>query len=166
MRNRIWWAAGAAGVLVAGGIAVYLLVDGTSQPAAARARQYTASQACLLTDAQGISGSQAATVWQGMEDASLSTHAKVTYLSVSGPATAANAIPYANSLIQRHCDVILAVGDPQTGAVMQIAHSTSKTHFVIVGSSMGSTSGNVTRLSLSPSTRSQVARAVEETVGS
>ena len=148
--------------MAAGGLAAYLLIGGTSQqPAAARARQYTAAQACLLTDARGITGSQTAPVWQGLEDASLATHAKVTYLATSGPATAANAIPYANSLIQQHCDVILAVGDPETGAAAHIARTAPKTRFVLVGSGTGTTTHNVTELRLSPSTRGQVARAVE-----
>lgn len=167
--NRHWWAAGAGGVLAlmllcAG---IILLVNGNSQQAPVRARQYAASQACLLTDSRGITSPQAATVWAGMEDASLATHAKVTYLSTFGPATAANAIPYANSLIQEHCDVVLAVGAPQTGALWQLAPHTPKAYFVIVGSGTNFvTADNVKTVGLSADTRSQVKQTVETLVSS
>jgi basic membrane lipoprotein Med (substrate-binding protein (PBP1-ABC) superfamily) len=166
--DRRWRAAGAAGalalaLLVAG---IVLLVSPASPQAPVRARQYTTSQACLLTDSRGITSPPAATVWAGMEDASLATHAMVTYLSAYGPATAANAIPYANSLIERHCDVVLAVGAPQTGALSQIAPHTPKAYFVIVGSGTNFATANLKTVGLSADTRSQVKQTVEALVNS
>src|SRR5437899_2178701 len=76
-------------------------------------------------------------VWAGMEDASLATHGKVTYLQVAGPATVANAVPYANSLLQRHCDMVIGVGAPQAGAVAQVAQHAPKTRFVVMGDGDG-----------------------------
>jgi basic membrane lipoprotein Med (substrate-binding protein (PBP1-ABC) superfamily) len=164
--NRRWWAGGAAGALALAllGIGVALLLRPSSPQASARARQYTASQACLLTDSRGIADSLAATVWAGMEDASLATHAKVTYLSTDGPATTANAIPYANSLIERRCNVILAIGAPQIGALSQIASRTPKAYFVIVGSGTSFATANLKTVGLSADTRSQVKQTVESLV--
>ncbi|MCW2937740.1 MAG: hypothetical protein JWN00_725 [Actinomycetia bacterium] len=73
----------------------------TSGGPAPRARQYLTFKACLLTDAQGITGKDAVPVWAGMQKASLETRARVQYLPAFGPTTVANAIPYLTSLIQQ-----------------------------------------------------------------
>lgn len=163
--NKSWPRATVIGVLalglVAAGIALFAIYQGGPQ-VSERARQYTASQACLLTGPKGLVDPQTATVWNGMEDASLATHAKVTYLAVNGPATASNAVPYANSLIEQHCGVILAAGAPQAGALSQIAPRTPKTRFVILGN--GSSldfSSNLQTIRRTANTRAQVAQAVE-----
>lgn len=160
--DRRWWAGVLALVLLGIG-AVALLIPG-SPPT--RARQYTARQACLLTGPQGITEAPATTAWAGMEDASLATRAKVIYLSDYGPATAASAIPYANSLIERHCDVVLAVGAPQASALSQLAPRTPKTQFVIIGDGTKAKAANLTTVGLSAETRNQVKQTVESFVGS
>lgn len=50
----------------------FLHRHGSSRPPipATRARHYTESDACLLTDRHGINAKAAAAVWQGMQDAS------------------------------------------------------------------------------------------------
>lgn len=165
LNDRRWLAAGAAGLLAITllAIGVTLLATGNSQPVP-RARQYTASRACLLTDSHGITAAPAATVWAGMEDASLDTHAKVTYLAANGPATAAHAVPYANSLIEQKCDVILAVGGPQAGAIAQVASRTPATTFVVVGSGTSFATANLKTVGLSADTRGQVKQTVESLV--
>lgn len=161
--SRTRWAVGTAGALViAAAIAALLINSRTPGQPAVRARQYTAHQACLLTDAHGITTPQAAAVWAGMEDASLATHAKVIYLQTAGPATVGNTIPYANTLIQRHCDMILATGDPQTAALAHIAHTAPGIRFVLLHPSTAAIEKNLTTLSPSPATRSQVAHTVED----
>jgi hypothetical protein len=112
------------------------------QPVALRARQYLAFDACLLTDSNGLAGAQAAPVWAGMQDASLATRAKVSYLSVYGPDRPDNVVPFLAGLIQRHCDLIVAVGPSQVSAVVADAPTFSQSRFVVVG---GDASGpNVT----------------------
>src|SRR5215469_1180521 len=91
--KRYWWVV--AAVVAVAGITVGVLLAGSSHPAAralppARARVYTAFDACLLTDADGVTGAQAAPVWSGMQAASLVTSGKVSYLAVTGDDTAAN----------------------------------------------------------------------------
>lgn len=157
--------AGAA-VLFATVLAVVLAACGNSTQTAAATRQYTASQACLLTGSRGISSQPAATVWAGMEDASQATNAKVTYLAVNGPATTDNAIPYANSLIEQHCGLVLAVGTPQTSAISQIAARTPKTNFVIVSSETDFSTANLKTVSLAADTRNEVKQEVESLVNS
>ena len=161
LTDRRWQAAGAAGLLaIALAAAVALLARGNSPQVPARASQYTASTACLLTDSHGINAAPASIVWAGMEDAAMTTHAKATYLTVNGPDTAANAIPYANSLIEQRCDVVLAVGSSQTSALTQIATRNPTTSFVIVGNATAFATANLKTISITANTRSQVEQAV------
>ena len=128
-----WWLVG-AGVLV---VVVVLLV--TLWPSSSarvlpptRARQYTAFQACLLTGAQGLADPAVRPVWSGMQDASLATHAKVSYLAVAGPQTTGNAEPYANTLVERHCSLVIGVGKSQVDAIESIAKANPHTRFAVV----------------------------------
>jgi basic membrane lipoprotein Med (substrate-binding protein (PBP1-ABC) superfamily) len=95
-----------------------------------------------------------------MQDAAAATRAKATYLTVNGPATAANAVPYANSLVQEHCNVVLAVGAPQAGALAQIAARNPKTAFVIVSDTTSFATANLKTIGITASTRTQVEQAV------
>lgn len=110
--------------------AVWPASDKSSQP---RARIYSSYSACLLTDAAGIIPAAAKTVWSGMEAASSATSMKVSFLAAVSPGDAADVQSYLNTLLQRRCDVIVAVGAPQTAAVTALAGANPKTHFVVVG---------------------------------
>ena len=141
--RRWWWAAGAAAVAGVG-LGVWALWP---EPAPApRARLYTDSSACLLTDGHGLAGAQAAPVWAGMQDASLATRAKVSYLPVTGAETAENAAPFLAGLVQRRCDVVVAVGPAQVSAVAANAVKFPRVRFVVVGDGGGSLAGDVTRV--------------------
>lgn len=109
----------------------YLAVN--SDGPAPRARQYLAFKACLLTDSQGIAGKGAATAWAGMQQASLSTRAKIQYLPVAGPATVPTALPYLRSLVQLHCDLIVAASGFPSTAVAEGANHFEKNRFVVIG---------------------------------
>ncbi len=139
-RTRRWIVIGAALVAVVAGLLIWALWPSNPAP---RARQYRDFDACLLTDAQGLSGSQARQAWAGMQDASLETRIRVSYLPVAGEATADNAAPYLASLIQRRCRVIVAVGDPQVSAVGAAASRYPAVRFVVLGRPATS-AGNVT----------------------
>lgn len=97
---------------------------------------YTAYDACLLTGAGGIADPAAAPVWAGMRDASLATRAKVSYLAVSGPATAGNARPYLGALLVRHCNVIVTDGPAEQAAATAEASRFPGVDFVVVGSAV------------------------------
>lgn len=75
-----------------------------------RARTYSSIADCLLTGPDGIQSTTAAAVWAGMQAASTSSRAQVSYLSMLGADTLANAQAYINTLVLRGCNVILAVG--------------------------------------------------------
>lgn len=143
--RRRWWVTGGAAVVVAAVVvAVVLWPSGDRKGLplpAPRARTYTAFDACLLTDAQGLAGEQAAQVWAGMQKASSATHAKVSYLAVTGPDTTADASIFINTLIVRNCDLMLAVGANEVQAALSAAHAHPDRHFVVVGA--GSTAANV-----------------------
>jgi basic membrane lipoprotein Med (substrate-binding protein (PBP1-ABC) superfamily) len=134
------WAVVAA-VAVAGCVAGVLTATASGSRATppVRARQYLAFTACLLTDSRGVAGSPAAQVWAGMQDASLTTHAKAEYLPVYG-STAAAAQPYLASLIQRRCGMVLAVGAAQVTAVTVDAGRYPQVRFVAISATPGSRS--------------------------
>ncbi|AZQ70521.1 BMP family ABC transporter substrate-binding protein [Streptomyces luteoverticillatus] len=163
MRRTSWLAAGAGAVVLVGGVIAAVLLSGDDDEAPApRARQYSAHSACLLTDEHGVTGSEAASVWAGMEDASLATKAKVMNLPVFGPDTTANAVPYVNTLVQRHCDVVIAVGGTPVAATRDVAGRTPKTRFAVVGE--GDTKGNLTVIPQAEGVRAAVARVVKDAV--
>ncbi|HJP77253.1 MAG TPA: hypothetical protein VJ914_23490 [Pseudonocardiaceae bacterium] len=137
-----WWSAGIV-VLIVAAIVIPLVAVLQSGPAPARAlpptraRTYLAFDACLLTGAQGLADPSVRPVWAGMQDASLATHAKVSYLAVAGPQTVGNAIPYANTLLQRQCNVIVGIGQSQVDAINQAAPANKTAKFIVVGGSSG-----------------------------
>jgi hypothetical protein len=103
------------------------------QPAT-RTRTYTSYTACLLTDATGITGT-AAPVWAGMQAASHSTHEQVSYLTMQGADTAANADTYINTLALRGCDTILAAGTLPDQGVTDRAGAYPKLRFITIAAS-------------------------------
>jgi hypothetical protein len=155
LSGRRWLSLGGVLVVIAGAVAlgVWALGSGTAAPSAAavRARVYGSSQACLLTGARGIAGAPAAQAWAGMEDASLKTRAKVSYLAVSGPATEANAVSFLGSLLVRKCDVIIASGAPEQAAVLADAARFPGVRFIVAGHTVPQIVGetNVAAASLS-----------------
>jgi basic membrane lipoprotein Med (substrate-binding protein (PBP1-ABC) superfamily) len=151
-----------AALMVAGAL---LFRDGDTRPPVpdTRARHYTEVDACLLTDGKGITaGTAAAQVWQGMQDASLKTHARVSYAQVTGKQTTGHALPFLNSLLQRSCEVVLATGRAEVAATAQAAPRQGKVDFVLVGG--GHEGGNVTVLATGKGLRAEVAAAVEHAV--
>ncbi|MCM2418126.1 BMP family ABC transporter substrate-binding protein [Streptomyces sp. RKAG293] len=106
---------------------------GDRQLPPSRAREYSAQQACLLTPAQGLADAAVKPVWAGMQGASATTKAQVSYLAVAGEQTAANAAPYLAALAARHCNVVLTVGAAPAGAVTVDAARFPATRFLVVG---------------------------------
>jgi basic membrane lipoprotein Med (substrate-binding protein (PBP1-ABC) superfamily) len=158
-----------AGVLaVAAGLTVtaVLLFPHDSRPPVpdTRARAYTDIDACLLTGDKGVTAdTTAATVWQGMRDASLRTHARVSYAQVTGEQSTGNARPFLNGLLQRSCDVVLAVGNAEAAAAEATAPQYKKVDFVLVGDATRA-SVNVRTVAPSDGLRADVADAVEHAV--
>ena len=104
--KRWWLTAGPAVLIAAAGVLAFSLWPRSAS--APHARSYLDVSACLLTDPSGIGpGTPAAPVWAAMQSASLATHVMVTYLRDGGPA---DARPMLNTLIERHCGVIIATG--------------------------------------------------------
>ena len=126
----------------------------------ARARAYENVDACLLTGSRGLADPEAAQVWAGMQDASRSTTARVSYLAVTGPDTEADAAPFAGSLLVRGCKVIVASGGPERAAALADASRFSSVRFVVAGAAAGSPP-NVTAIAFATSgLRATVASAV------
>jgi hypothetical protein len=153
------------------GVGIGLAVSGAPLPwssgggafpqAQARARVYESVDACLLTGAQGLADPVAAQAWAGMEDASRATTARVSYLAVTGPATEAEAEPFAGTLLMSGCKVVVASGAAERAAALAEAGRFGSVRFVVAGAAAGSPP-NVTALTFTPSgLRSAVASAVE-----
>lgn len=170
MRGGFFWEWGMAGFgrgwIVAAVLGVVVIVAGLTvalwpKPAralpATRARVYAARRVCLLTGSQGLADSTTAQVWAGLEDASAKTKVQVSYLSVQGPDTAADAAPYLASLAGGRCDLVLAVGSAPVGAVALDAPKFPRTAFLVVGG--GVARANVSVLNPPPSASPSVVRA-------
>lgn len=159
--RRRWWLIGASSTVVIAGL-VWLLWPSTEP--APRARQYLDFTACLLADEHGITGADAAPVWAGMQDASLATHAKVQFLTIEGPQTTANALPFLASLAQSKCDMVFAAGAVPVAAVDGGASRFPKVRFYVVG--RAASNQNVTALagSSAAQTRTAVSKAVTAAV--
>jgi basic membrane lipoprotein Med (substrate-binding protein (PBP1-ABC) superfamily) len=128
-----------------------------------RARVYENADACLLTGPSGVSGGPAAQAWAGMEEASGVTAARVSYLAVTGPATAAGAAPFLGSLLVRGCRVIVAAGGPERAAVLAEAAGYPGVRFVVTGAAPALP--NVTAVVFAPAGMpAAVAAAVESGV--
>lgn len=159
-RSRLITAAAAICVAVAG-LAVWLAwPSAPSIPGAERVRQYTNVRACMLTGPDGVSNLVAAAAWAGMQSASMSSRAMVSYLPVPAPATRAAAVPYLASLVQRQCTVIVAVGRAQVAAATSQAARYSHVHFIVI--TQGPASSGVVRVPSAPS--AQVHAAVQAAV--
>ncbi|MFE2914383.1 type 1 periplasmic-binding domain-containing protein [Kitasatospora indigofera] len=158
-RRRVWWVAGAGVVLLAVAVVLAVMVPGREpERLPVRAREYTDVRVCLLTDEQGVASAQAAPVWGGMQDASAATKAQVSFLSVMGPGTVANAQSYANTLVQRKCSMVLGAGGLPGQALRAIAGANPKVRFVVVGE--GASASNVTAVQSSGDVRGSVAKIV------
>jgi basic membrane lipoprotein Med (substrate-binding protein (PBP1-ABC) superfamily) len=129
--RRRWLAASGLVAAAVLGMAVWALWP--SSGPAPRARTYLAFTACLLTDDRGVAGAAGEPVWAGMQDASLATGVKVQYLPAVGATGAGEVSPYLASLVQRHCDLVVAVGAGPVAAVASDARSYPHTRFVAVG---------------------------------
>lgn len=159
--RRVWWVAGLALLVVAVATSVVLVLGNRGrQLPPTRARQYRSVDACLLTGPAGIVEQQTAAVWSGMQDASSATLVRVSYLAVVGPETPANAQPFAESLLQRRCQVIVAVGEVEVGAVATEAPKHSDVRFVLIGGQAGGGNVSVVPLGSRQGIRPAVADAV------
>jgi hypothetical protein len=134
LRSRPRRGAGAAllllAVLAGIGYLVWPASDHGSQ-STSPARWYTDYTACLLTDSTGITGS-AAPVWAGMQAASRTTREQVTFLTLRGADTAANADTYINTLVLRGCGIILSAGALPDRGVADRAAAFPKLRFVTI----------------------------------
>ncbi len=128
------WVTGGTVVALAAVVGAVVLLGEESGPPDPRAREYRDVNSCLLTGEQGIiAGTPAAPVWAGMQKASLETRTRATYVPVMGEQSAQNALPHLNSLLQRQCDVVVAVGESQVEVARSEAGNHRAIRFVVVG---------------------------------
>ncbi|MFC0438388.1 BMP family ABC transporter substrate-binding protein [Kutzneria buriramensis] len=158
--RRFWWLIAGGALIVAIVLAVVLWPRGRELPPA-RATVYLDFSACLLAGPHGLADPAAAPVWAGMQDASAATKAKVSYVAAAGPETVGNTAPYATSLLQRQCGVVVAVGQTRADAVLQYAPQYPNVRFVLVDAK--GSGANVTTVAAADA-HTGVAEAIEQAV--
>lgn len=161
--RRRWGVAAAAVVLCAIALAWALWPSSAHQYAPeARARQFSQTRICVLTDSHGITSPVAAPVWSGVDDASKATQAQGSYIAVPSPDTPQSATVYVNSLTSRKCTLIVVTGANEVAAVHAQASKHTDQHFVVVGAS-GPSAANVETIAAGDASavRSAVASVVE-----
>ncbi|WP_344130265.1 hypothetical protein [Luedemannella flava] len=148
---------GTASAVVAA-VAVWLLWPAAEEP---RPREYADVTACLLTDQRGLSDSEAAATWAGMQEASLATKGQVRYLQVAGAQTVDNAATFVGTLMLNRCAVIVGVGPLPREAIAQTAPNHPDQRFMVVGE--GSGGANVSTVSAVPANdlRGLISNAIE-----
>jgi hypothetical protein len=125
------WLAGGAAFLVAAVVIVLAWPKTEADPP--RARQYIEFTACLLTGEAGITDATAIPAWDGLQEASLATHAKVQYLAITGPQTIDNGTPFVNTLAQTGCNLIFAAGQVAVASIDNGAHNFPQQDFYPIG---------------------------------
>jgi basic membrane lipoprotein Med (substrate-binding protein (PBP1-ABC) superfamily) len=87
-------------------------------------------RACLISDSNGAAGALSA--WAGMQQA---THtAPINAQRIQTPtATTPTALPYINSLVQRHCGLIISAGTDLHDAVDTAAQHNPHQRFINIG---------------------------------
>jgi hypothetical protein len=94
-----------------------------------QARHYLNVSACLLTDSRGIvPGAPGAPAWAAMQKASLASRVMVSYLSDTGTTDAPVML---NTLVQRHCGVIITTGTAAR-QVLAAAKANPRQRFLLV----------------------------------
>jgi hypothetical protein len=122
-----WLAAGA--IIAATGVLAWAFWPSNPATAPPRARHYLNVSACLLTDSRGIaSGAPGARAWAAMQKASLATRVMVSYLPDTGTADAPVML---NTLVQRHCGVIITAGTA-AGQVLGVAKANPRQQFLFI----------------------------------
>lgn len=134
--------AGGVAAIVVAALLAWALWPAPKEP---RPREYRAATACLLTDRQGVAGTQAAPVWAGMQAASGRTRGQVRYLAVSGDQTVANAQTFVGALVLGRCGVIVAAPGIADETVRAIAAQHPQQQFLVVGGEPAP-APNVTRI--------------------
>ncbi|MFF4599835.1 BMP family ABC transporter substrate-binding protein [Amycolatopsis sp. NPDC001319] len=132
MRRRWWVAAAVVVVGVFAAVVFWPAGKGDDLPPP-RARVYADFAMCLLTGPQGLAEPGVGQVWDGMQDASAATKAKVSYLAAAGAKSEAAYLPYLNSLLQRRCNVIVTTGSTANAVAAQQASGHPQVRFVAVG---------------------------------
>jgi len=121
-----WLAAGA--FVVATGTLAWAFWPSNPAPKP-QARHYLNVSACLLTDPRGIvPGAPGAPAWAAMQKASLATRVMVSYLPDTGTADAPVML---NTLVQRHCGVIITTGTAAR-QVLGVAKANPRQRFLLI----------------------------------
>jgi basic membrane lipoprotein Med (substrate-binding protein (PBP1-ABC) superfamily) len=125
-----WIGIAALGAVLA--VVAFFAYPGPPPAEQPRAREYRDYDICLLTGEQGLTEPETKQVWDGLQQVSLQTKVRVSYLSVSGEQTEARAGQFLATQIQQRCGIIVAVGRHQVAAATAAAARYPNVRFVAV----------------------------------
>jgi basic membrane lipoprotein Med (substrate-binding protein (PBP1-ABC) superfamily) len=151
---------GVVGLAVAG-LAAWLLWPRSDPP---KNRDHLEFTACLLTDHDGLQGADAARIWEGMQQASQSTRAKVRYFATSGAQTTENAAALLASLTQQQCRVVFVTGDRPVAAARQDAPRYTGVQFFLIGGGTANANLHNVAVSVPAEVPTKVAAIVRQAV--
>ncbi|GIH08569.1 hypothetical protein Rhe02_66360 [Rhizocola hellebori] len=135
MTKLSWWSwGGIAGLAVILAVVAWIAWPPPTTPEPSRAREYRDFDMCILTDSNGIAAKPASAAWAALQEVSKRHSVRLSYLTVSGEQTEANAKQFLNTQVQQRCGIIVAVGQTQAAAADSLKASYPKVTFLSVTS--------------------------------
>ncbi|WP_211588759.1 BMP family ABC transporter substrate-binding protein, partial [Allorhizocola rhizosphaerae] len=125
-----WIGIAALGVVLA--VVAWFAYPGPQPAEQPRAREYRDYDVCLLTGDQGMAEPETKQVWDGLQQVSLQTKVRVSFLEVSGEQTEARAAQFVATQVQQRCGIIVAVGRHQVAAATAAAARYPDVRFVAI----------------------------------
>lgn len=130
LRQPRWWIPLATGICVTTGIALWIFSSNTDETKVHANNISRNFRACLLTDQHNTQ--TAAPIWAALQDAAQTTPVNAQRIVAEGDSTA-SFTPYANSLTQRKCGLIVTVGDDLHDTVTSTAQHNPHQEFLYIG---------------------------------
>ncbi|SOE24930.1 hypothetical protein [Streptomyces sp. OK228] len=126
----------AAGALVASGLLAWLaiaLLTGPQTPKVVANNISRNFRACLINDQHDANVAQP--VWSALQKAVHGAAINTQHITVPKSSTAAS-LPYVNSLVQRHCGLIISAGPDLHDAMTTAARNNPHQRFITIGQSV------------------------------
>jgi hypothetical protein len=114
------WGGGVGAVVLIAVVLTWLLwpEDERRTP---RAEQFRDVDVCVLVGQAGITAEPTASAWSALREVAAEAEVRLSYLTVAGPQTQAQAQLFVPTLVQQGCDVIVGSGQIPAAAVRELS---------------------------------------------